>query len=149
MPTTTSSTRPDATSRRPRTSRQAALLTCLLPAGTAIVLIAVMTVNATPPEGPGDLVDEAVFLVWNLLPMAGAALLLLWAGRLGWGPYAVAAVGNVALAGLTGWALSDFAASDSSTAALLFIFLPIYLGGVVVITAGLVVLARWWSRRRA
>lgn len=109
----------------------------------------VLVASSSLHETIADLGFTLAFLTWNLLPVSGATVLLLWAGRRGWLPYAAATLGCVALAGLTAWALYDFWTSDSSTAALMFIFLPLSEWIVVLVGGGLVALANVRVGRRA
>jgi hypothetical protein len=108
-----------------------------------VVLAAVFTVAVSVWAGggwedyrtAGDAGTTLLFLLWNLAPLAGMAVVLPLLDRWLRDGVVVLVVGVVALVGLTVWSLLDFAASDSSTAALVFLFLPLLQWSVVVSTA--------------
>jgi hypothetical protein len=139
---------PPTEPKRPPSWRTA-LATTFVPLATAGTIVAVMAGAWSRPENGGDVAVSAAFVAWNLLPVLGSVAVLLWAGRLGWLPYAAATVGAVTLAAVTVWSLHDFTTSASSTAALMFVFLPLMQWTVVFVAAGLVLLAWWWDRRRS
>lgn len=64
------------------------------------------------------------FTAWSLAPMAGAAAVMVLAYRFWPRGQIAAAVGIAALAAFTVWSFADFKTSESSTAALIFVFLP-------------------------
>ncbi|ROP26958.1 hypothetical protein [Pseudokineococcus lusitanus] len=99
--------------------------------------------------GASDTLIGILFLLWNLTPIAGMAGVVLFARRRR--PTAAAVtLGVLGLAGLVTTLLVDFVRSDSSTAALLFIFQPLYLWLVAGLTAGLAAASLWLvDRRRA
>lgn len=101
----------------------------------AVMLHASGTLTSVPSAA--DLGWELLFDLWALAPVAGMAAVVLLARRRWPAGLVVAGLGVVALVGLTGWALLDFLASESSTSALVFLFLPPYLWVVVVVTVAL------------
>ncbi|MBF5082683.1 hypothetical protein [Quadrisphaera sp. INWT6] len=64
------------------------------------------------------------FTAWSLAPMAGAAAVVVIAHRSWPRGQVAAAVGVAALAALTVWSFADLKTSESSTTALVFVFLP-------------------------
>lgn len=104
-----------------------------------IMTLAVTTWAGSPWRGnraPDELISGAVFDAWSLSPHLGLlALLIIIAGR--WPRMlGVALVLSLIYTGVTAWTLYDFVNSDSSTAAIVFVFLPVVLwGGVIAIGA--------------
>lgn len=125
-------------------SRRVAVWSLLLPAATGVAILVVMTAASSMPATLADLTWSVGFLVWNLLPLGAMAVLLVWSSRRGWADVAVVELGSVAVAVIAGLALVDFSTSDSSTAALLFIFLPMYLWVAVAVSAMLALAVRRW-----
>ena len=93
-----------------------------------------------------------VFVVLALVPFAAMGALVVAAARKMRGTTAVVALGVVALGVVTVMFLLDFLASDSSTAALVFVVLPFYQLVLVAVTAaaafGLHLVLRWRRARR-
>jgi len=75
------------------------------------------------------------FTAWSLAPMAGAAAVMVLAHRSWPQGQVAAAVGVAALAAFTVWSFADFKTSESSTTALIFVFLPPMQWLVVGLTA--------------
>ncbi len=125
------------------------VLSLVLPLGTAVaILVSSLRASGAPDELTLDATLLA-FLIWNLLPAAAMAVLLLRAARSGRRELMVALVGSGLVAVLTGLALWDFETSDSSTGALVFIFLPLYQWAVLVLTVVAVLFAHALGRRSA
>jgi len=99
--------------------------------------------------GAGETLIGVLFVLWNVTPIAGMAGVVLFARRRR--PTAAAVtLGVLALASLVTTLLVEFVRSDSSTAALLFIFQPLYFWLVTGLTAGLAATSLWLvDRRRA
>lgn len=135
--------------RPPRRLTQGLLLVVAL---TAAGLLAVMARTGMWTQGgwsAGGLLFNVALTASNLAPFAAmAAVVVLVARALPRGA-AAAAVGVVALAALTAVLLVSFVTSVSSTAALLLLFLPIYLGLVVLVTLALAAGLHWLLQRRA
>lgn len=105
---------------------------------TAVVTVAVQVWaggGAEAYDSAGEVGTSALFLLWNLAPLAGMSVVLLFLGRWVRDGLVVLALGVVALVGITVASLLDFASSDSSTAALVFLFLPLLQWSVVVSSA--------------
>ena len=97
----------------------------------------------------GGVGSTLAFVAWDLAPFAGmGAVVVVGARRLARGLPALV-LGVLALSALTALALSDFFVNESSTAALIFLFLPVYQWGLVLVTAGLAVVWHRVRRRRA
>lgn len=132
---------------RPGTDRPAARPTpawtmafaVAVPLACTVGTVAVMTWASSPTEGGrtiGDVITTALFAVWNLSPHLGLMALLVIIARRWPRGFVVALVASLGYAGFTAWNLYDFVTSDSSTAALLFVFLPVALwGGVIAVGA--------------
>lgn len=88
---------------------------------------------------------------WSLAPFAAMAVLVLAAARTSRAALVVVAPGVAALGYLGVWILEGFQIEASSTASLIFLWLPVYQLGVVAVTAmaaaGAYLLV--WSVRRA
>ncbi len=133
----------------PRSWAQRRVVPALVVLG-AVATLAVLSWAGGWFEGgaAGGAGSTVAITAWALAPFLGmGAVVAVGARRLTRGLPAVA-VGVVALTGVTAWALSDFTTSESSTAALLFIFLPVYQWVVVLVTAGLAVVWHRVRRRR-
>ena len=109
---------------------------------TVAVMVWALTYGDEPSAGLGDdllmLVGGVLFVVWALVPFAAMAATVLFAdfwARGGRGVLVVLAVGVATLVAIAAAALADFVTSDSSTSALIFIFLPFYQLVVVAATA--------------
>lgn len=76
-----------------------------------------------------------VFAAWELLPFAAMGAVVILAARRMRGAMAIVALGVLVLGILTVAFLLDFLASESSTAALIFVVLPVYQLLVVMVTA--------------
>lgn len=124
---------------------------------TASVMVWAISYGDEPSAGPGEdlllLVASVLFMVWALVPFAAMAATVLFVdfwGRGGRAVLVVLAVGVAALVAIAGAALADSVISESSTSALIFIFLPLVQLVVVLATAaagfGLAALMR--RRRR-
>ena len=103
----------------------------------AVAVLAVMAWSSGWGGGghtSGLLFFLAVAVV-NLAPFAAMTILVVRGGRAWPRGTPAAAVGVVALAALTAALLGSFIGSESSTAALLFLFMPAYLGLVVAAAA--------------
>lgn len=91
---------------------------------------------------------------WSLAPFVVMAVLVLAAARTSRAALVVVAPGVAALGYLGVWILEGFQVETSSTASLIFVWLPVYQLGVVVVTAAAaagVYLLVWsvrWGRRR-
>ena len=138
-----------------------------LPRGVPRVLLVLVALSATfavgtllwaSGYGQGRPVDYEVlfallFAVLTLVPFAAMGALVIAAARKSSGMTAVVAVGVIALGVLTVTFLLDFLASDSSTAALIFVVLPFYQLVLVAATAaaafGLHAILRWRRARRS
>ena len=91
-----------------------------------------------------------VFSAWSLAPFAVMAVVVIAAARLSRTALVVVAPGVLALGGLGVWILEDFDIAASSTASLIFLWLPVYQGGVVALTtvaAAGAYLTVWLARR--
>lgn len=89
-----------------------------------------------------------LFVLWNLAPFAGAVALVVVTRRRQAGGTPALLVGLLALVGLSAWLLHGMVTSESSTAALLLVLLPLYqwlLLGVAAAASAL--LHRWRTRR--
>ena len=127
---------------------------------TVSVMVWAITYGDEPSAGLADdllmLVGGVLFVVWALVPFVAMAAVVFLAdvrARGGRRVLVVLAVGVAVLVAIAGWALSDFVISDSSTDALIFIFLPFYQLVVVAATAaaafGLDAIVRWRRGRRS
>lgn len=127
---------------------------------TVAVMVWAFTYGDEPSAGLADdllmLVGGVLFVGWALVPFVAMAAVVFLAdvrARGGRRVLVVLAVGVAALVAIAGWALSDFIISDSSTDALIFIFLPFYQLVVVAATAaaafGLDAIVRWRRARRS
>ncbi|MEJ5867997.1 hypothetical protein WDV85_09630 [Pseudokineococcus sp. 5B2Z-1] len=129
------STEPARTSAR----RQRGLLALVaLPAVAVLVVLG----WSSGWGGGGDatgLVFLLAFAVANLAPFVLVAVVVVVGGRAHPLGMPAAAVGVVGVAALTAVLLTSFVRSDSSTAPLLFLYMPFYLGlavGVVALLTG-------------
>lgn len=123
---------------------------------TLVALTAALTIGTlvwASGYGQGRAIDyevlyAVVFVAWALLPFAAMGAIVIVAARKTRGAMVAVALGVVALAVLTVVLLLSFLASESSTAALLFIFLPIYQFLVVGATACTTLVVHLVLRRR-
>lgn len=134
--------------------RAASLLVFRVPA-LAWVLLGLVALGAIYPlvvQVRASGAFAAVILsLWSLAPFAAMAVLVLAAARVSRAALVVIAPGVLALGYLGVWILQDFQIEASSTASLIFLWLPVYQGGVVVVTAAAaaVVYLLVWTVRRA
>lgn len=83
-----------------------------------------------------DVISGVVFDAWNFSPHLGLMALLVVIARRWPRGLGVAMVLSLGYTAFTTWCLYDFVNSDSSTAAIIFVFIPIVLwGGVVTVGA--------------
>ena len=150
------------TRRRSRPSVAAWVLLVVVALGavaTVAVMVWALTYGDEPSAGLGEdllmLVASAAFVVWVLAPFAAMGATVFFADRRALGGRAVMvvlAVGVASLVAIAAAALADFVTSDSSTDALIFIFLPFYQLVVVALTAaaafGIGALVRRHRQRR-
>lgn len=81
-------------------------------------------------------VTSVLFIAWNLAPIFAMALAVLLTQRFLFRAVWVIAAGVVVLVSLTTWGLFDYMTNESSTAALLFLFGPVYQFLVVTVSLG-------------
>jgi hypothetical protein len=89
-----------------------------------------------------------LFVLWDLAPWAGAVALVVTTRRRQAGGTWALLVGLLALVSLTAWLLHGMVTSESSTAALLLVFLPLYQWLLLGLTAAASALLHWWRVRR-
>lgn len=108
-------------------------LLALVPAICAVGVAVLMIVLA----GGASETDEAAlgFIVWNLIPHAALAVIVLEVSEHAPRAWPALAAGVALHAAVTVMALGGLLLDPSSTGALVFIFLPGYLLAVVVVTA--------------
>lgn len=129
------------------------LLQRLLLVLVALAAVAVLVVLGwSSGWGGGGHATSVVFLsaiaVANLLPFAAMAVAVVIGDRAHPQGMAATAAGVVALVALTAVLLTSFVRSESSTAPLLFLFLPFYLGLAVGVVALLTGGLHWLRQRR-
>lgn len=138
-----------ATASRSRPSVAVWVLLGVVALGAVATVAVMVWAVGYGEESPADLSEAllalftvvvgVLFVVWALVPFVAMAATVFFADRRaggGRGVVVVLGVGVAALVVLTGAALGDFVTSESSTAALIFIFLPLYQLVVVLATAG-------------
>lgn len=86
----------------------------------------------------GDLIGTALFLLWAILPFLALSALVGLTDRLARPLLWIQAVVGAALLVYTGGSLLGFIRSESSTSALIFIFLPMIQLSVVAVTGAAV-----------
>ena len=115
----------------------------------ALVVLGALYPSAVQVRDAGVLA-AVVFGVWSLAPFVVMSVVVIAAARLSRATLVVVAPGVLALGGLGVWILEDFDIAASSTASLVFLWLPVYQGGVVALTtvaaAGAYLLV-WLARR--
>ncbi|WP_299038328.1 hypothetical protein [uncultured Pseudokineococcus sp.] len=135
--------------RPPRRLTQGLLLVVAL---TAAGLLAVMVWTGMWTQGAwsaGSLLFSVGLTAFNLAPFAAMAAVVVLVARVLQRGAPAAALGVVALAALTAVLLVSFVTSESSTAGLLFLFLPVYLGLVALVTLALAAVLHRVLQRRA
>ena len=81
-------------------------------------------------------VNSVPFIAWNLAPIVAMALAVPLTQRFFFRAMWVIAAGVFVLVTLTAWAFIDHMTNESSTAALLFLFFPIYEFLMLGVTLG-------------
>jgi len=121
----------------------------VFPVGSAILIVAVMLWSAGVFDREywsdldlGALVGALVFIAYNLLPPVALAWLVLRSAPDDRPGLVVIAVGCVVFTGVLVWLLVDMLTSESSTAALIFLTLPLILGAILIFFAALAALIR-------
>ncbi|HEX8509375.1 MAG TPA: hypothetical protein VF635_07745 [Propionibacteriaceae bacterium] len=121
---------------------------CLAGASGLATLIVMAKANGVgQPDWLSSLTIEQTFLLllfaaWNLLPHAWLTKLALAQRRLARGQGTALAIGGVVFVAVDAYQLSSFLVSESSTAALVFLTLPVMLGLILAVT----VLVCWFLR---
>lgn len=123
----------------------------------AVALLAVLTALVMLDAGGwaeifssvGAVGSSIAFLLWAVAPFAGAGALVAVVPRHLARGRPVLVLGVAALAVLTVLALVSFLTSESSTSALLFLFLPAYQWLLVAVTTGVAALVHAFRDRRA
>lgn len=142
-------------SRRPSARRPSplGLVALALTFASAVALVWVTGIASggfsTFGTGSGELLGDVAFLGWDFSPVVGLAVVVLVVDRRCPLGRAALLAGTVVFAGFLAFTLADFLASDSSTSALVFVFLPIPLWTLVLLTGGVAVLVQDVRGRRA